>query len=46
MQHDLRLRWGVEKPGHALLMALQRCARPGVGKLLAQHGTPPGAVAR
>ncbi|MCM2347282.1 PolC-type DNA polymerase III [Acidovorax soli] len=38
MQHDLRTRWGVPEPGHALLMALQRCARPAVGKLLAQHG--------
>lgn len=40
MQHDLRQRWGVVEPGHALLMALQRCARPGVGKLLAQHPAP------
>ncbi|WP_026437285.1 PolC-type DNA polymerase III [Acidovorax sp. JHL-9] len=39
MQHDLRTRWGVSEPSHALLMALQRCARPAVGKLLAQHGT-------
>ena len=37
MQHDLRTRWGVAQPDHALLMALQRCARPAVGKLLAQH---------
>lgn len=39
MQHDLRTRWSVAKPDHALLMALQRCAKPAVGKLLAQHGT-------
>ena len=38
MQHDLRTQWRVAQPDHALLMALQRCARPGVGKLLAQHG--------
>ena len=37
MQHDLRTQWRVAQPDHALLMALQRCARPGVGKLLAQH---------
>lgn len=37
MQRDLRTHWGVAEPGHALLMALQRCARPGIGKLLAQH---------
>ena len=44
MQHDLRQRWGVAQPGHALLMALQRCAKPAVGKLLAQHGTPASAA--
>ena len=38
MQHDLRTHWRVAQPDHALLMALQRCARPAVGKLLAQHG--------
>ena len=38
MQHDLRTQWRVAQPDHALLMALQRCARPAVGKLLAQHG--------
>ena len=37
MQHDLRTQWRVAQPDHALLMALQRCARPAVGKLLAQH---------
>lgn len=45
MQHDLRQRWGVAEPGHALLMALQRCAKPQVGKLLAQHGSRPGVPA-
>ena len=38
MQHDLRTQWRVAQPDHALLMALQRCARPRVGKLVAQHG--------
>ena len=38
MQHDLRTQWRVAQPDHALLMALQRCAKPAVGKLLAQHG--------
>lgn len=37
MQHDLRTRWRVAEPGHALLQALQRCARPAVGTLLARH---------
>ena len=37
MQHDLRTQWRVAQPDHPLLMALQRCAKPGVGKLLAQH---------
>ena len=38
MQHDLRTQWRVAQPDHPLLMALQRCAKPAVGKLLAQHG--------
>jgi DNA polymerase-3 subunit epsilon len=37
MQHDLRTQWRVPRPDHALLMALQRCAKPAVDKLLAQH---------
>ena len=37
MQHVLRTQWRVAQPDHSLLMALQRCARPAVGKLLAQH---------
>ena len=37
MQHDLRTHWHVAQPDHALLMALQRCAKPAVGKLLARH---------
>jgi DNA polymerase-3 subunit epsilon len=40
IQADLRRRWRVSQPGHGLLMALQRCAKPAVGKLLAQHAEP------
>ncbi len=37
MQHDLRTRYGIADPGHALLASLQRCARKGMDKLLARH---------
>lgn len=37
MQHELRTRWRVTEPGHALLQQVQRCAKPKVGALLAQH---------
>lgn len=37
IQHDLRTRHGVAKPDHALLMALQRCAKPAVSRLMAQY---------
>lgn len=40
MQQDLRTHWRVENPGHALLSTLQRCAKPKVGKLLADYATP------
>lgn len=40
MQHDLRTRWGVQEPNHALLSTLQRCAKPAVGKLLASYAAP------
>ena len=33
-QRELRQRWGVAEPDHALLMALQRCAKPAVSALL------------
>ena len=36
IQHDLRHRHGVPAPDHALLMALQRCAKPAVSRFLAQ----------
>ncbi|MFY3382948.1 PolC-type DNA polymerase III [Paracidovorax sp. MALMAid1276] len=37
MQHDLRTRWRVADPSHALLQLLQRCAKPKVDALLARH---------
>ncbi len=39
IQHDLRQRWGVAAPHSQMLMAVQRCAKAAVGKLLAQHKT-------
>lgn len=41
MQHDLRHRWQVREPCHAMLSTLQRCARPKVGALLAGYATSP-----
>ncbi|MBU6503381.1 MAG: 3'-5' exonuclease [Burkholderiales bacterium] len=37
IEHDLRTRHGVARPHHALLMALQRCARPAMRGLVAQY---------
>ncbi|PJI95391.1 DNA polymerase-3 subunit epsilon [Acidovorax sp. 69] len=37
MQHDLRTQWRVAEPSYALLQQVQRCAKPKVGALLAQH---------
>ena len=37
IQHDLRQRWGVATPHSQMLMAVQRCAKAALGKLLAQH---------
>ena len=37
IQHDLRTRHGVAQPDHALLMALQRCAKSSVVALMAKH---------
>ena len=37
IQHDLHRRHGVLRADHALLMKLQRCAKPGVAALMAQH---------
>lgn len=45
IQHDLRNRWGIADPAHSLLMALQRCAKPALGKWFAQHGAVVKAAA-
>lgn len=37
IQHDLRSRHGVARPDHALLMALQRCAKPALRALMAKY---------
>ncbi|MCY7369709.1 MAG: 3'-5' exonuclease [Polaromonas sp.] len=37
IQHDLHRRHGIARADHALLMKLQRCAKPGVAALMAQH---------
>ena len=37
IQHDLRTRHRVDKPDHALLMNLQRCAKPAVPALMAKY---------
>ena len=42
-QRELRERWGVAQPDHALLQVLQRCAKPAVGRLLARWGQAPAA---
>ena len=34
IQHDLRQRWDVGQPDHALLVALQRCGKQAVGRFL------------
>ena len=37
IQDDLRSRHRVAKPDHGLLLALQRCAKPGVGALMSKY---------
>jgi len=37
IQHDLRTRHRVDKPDHALLMNLQRCAKPAVPALMEKY---------
>ena len=37
IQHDLRTRHGVTRPDHAMLMTLQRCAKPALRAWMAQH---------
>lgn len=40
---DLRVRHGIVNPDHALLMALQRCAKLAVPRFLAQQRTGAGS---
>jgi DNA polymerase-3 subunit epsilon len=37
IQEDLRRRHRVERPDHALLLALQRCAKPAVSALMSKY---------
>ena len=37
IQRDLQTRHGVVRPDHALLMTLQRCAKPAVSALMAKY---------
>jgi len=37
IQHDLRSRHRVLRPDHALLLALQRCAKPGMPALMSKY---------
>lgn len=39
MEHDLRTLYGVARPDHALLMALQGCAKSSVGALVAKYAS-------
>ncbi len=39
IQHDLRTRHRVGQPDHALLMTLQRCAKPAVPALMAKYAS-------
>jgi DNA polymerase-3 subunit epsilon len=39
IQHDLRTRHRVHQPDHALLMTLQRCAKPAVPALMAKYAS-------
>ena len=45
IQHDLRTRHGVTQPDHAMLMTLQRCAKPKVRALMAQYAGAAAACA-
>ncbi len=42
IQRDLRQRYGIGNPDHALLMALQRCAKLALPRFLAQQRTGSG----
>lgn len=39
IQRDLQTRHGVARPDHALLMTLQRCAKPAVSALMARYAS-------
>ena len=41
IQHDLRQRWDVGQPDHALLVALQRCGKQAVGRFLERRVLDP-----
>ena len=45
IQFDLRTRHRVATADHALLMALQRCAKPAMGELMARHARTARACA-
>ena len=45
IQHDLRTRHGVTRPDHALLLLLQRCAKPAVRALMARYAQADQACA-
>ena len=42
IQHDLRTRHRVARADHAVLMALQRCAKPAVAALMAKYAVAVG----
>ena len=45
IQHDLRTRHGITRPDHALLMLLQRCAKPALRAWMARYAVPTAACA-
>ena len=45
IQHNLRTRHGITRPDHALLMLLQRCAKPALRAWMARYAVPTAACA-
>ena len=45
IQHDLRTRHGVTRPDHAMLMLLQRCAKPALRTWMAKYASAAAACA-
>ena len=45
IQHDLRTHHGVTRPDHAMLMLLQRCAKPALRALMERYAEPTAACA-